>query len=146
MYGKENKEIKSYCAIIMPTDSNFNIFSFSPSPRLLALVSRDLVAAEGHYHRSCYCLYTKGVDNTAAEDVGAHAVNQSRCDINTQYEAAEKQSFSELFSYIREELFVNSNVVPMTDLTARLAQSMGILGVATVKSLNQGTCPLQIGS
>ena len=34
----------------------------------------------------------------------------------------------------REELFVNSNVAPMTDLTARLAQSMGILGVTTVKA------------
>lgn len=27
--------------------------------RVLAIVSRDLVAAEGHYHRSCYRLYTK---------------------------------------------------------------------------------------
>lgn len=69
--------------------------------RILALVSRDLVAAEGHYHRSCYRTYTK-------EEVskGVVANNEDGGDDTdaTQYEAAVKQSYDELFLFIRTEL------------------------------------------
>ena len=27
--------------------------------RMLAIAARDLVAAEAHYHKSCYCKYTQ---------------------------------------------------------------------------------------
>lgn len=41
--------------------------------RILAIVSRDLVAAEGHYHRSCYRLYTK-------EDIPKNVSACDECD------------------------------------------------------------------
>ena len=85
---------------------------------MLAIVSKDMVAAEEHYHRSCYHLYTKD-SNTTGQDSGKGA-SVAKVDTAGEYEAAKKQSYNDLFSYIREELFVNPDLVPMTNLTARL--------------------------
>lgn len=89
---KNTREPLTLCAELRADDKFRKVAVQKLDSRILALVSRDLVAAEGHYHRSCYRLYTKGEDNTAAEDVGGTS------DIDTQYEAAEKQSFSSLTS------------------------------------------------
>ena len=69
--------------------------------RILAQVSRDLVAAEGHYHNSCYKLYTKeevSRKEVANNEDGGDAVDDA------QYEAAVKQSYNELFLFIRTQL------------------------------------------
>jgi hypothetical protein len=95
---------------------------------MLAIVSRNLVAAEGHYYRSCYRLYTKD-SNTTVQDSG-ECTSIAIADTDAEYEAAEKQSYNDHFSYIREELFVNPDVVPLINLTARLV----VLGVETVKT------------
>ncbi len=95
--------------------------------RILAIVSRDLVAAEGHYHRSCYRLYTK--DEVSKEVV---ATNEDD-DAAAQYEAAVNQSYNELFCFIRMELFGSPQVMTMTNLTSRLVASMNSLGIVHVK-------------
>lgn len=100
--------------------------------RVLASVSRDLVAAEGHYHRSCYRMYTKNSNNIAQESSDGSGATAP--DTDHGYEAAEKQSFNELFSYIREELFASPDVVPMATLTARIVGGMVGLGKETVKA------------
>ncbi|XP_056156559.1 uncharacterized protein LOC130130771 [Lampris incognitus] len=95
--------------------------------RILAIVSTDLVAAEGHYHRSCYRLYTK-------EEVskGEVASNEDD-DAAAQYEAAVNKAYDELFLFIRMELFGNPQVMTMTDLSSRLVASMNSQGIAQVK-------------
>ena len=57
-------------------------------------MSRDLVAAEGHYHR-CYRGYTRGesVESSDGMEQGENA--------ETQYEAADKHAHEELLAYIR---------------------------------------------
>ncbi|KAK5921266.1 hypothetical protein CgunFtcFv8_024983 [Champsocephalus gunnari] len=60
-------------------------------------------------------------------------INETNDD-GVQYDAAEKQSYSELFSFIREELFLNPAVVPLIDFTARLVSRMNGLGITKVKS------------
>ncbi|KAM9333381.1 uncharacterized protein KZ484_018411 isoform 1-T2 [Pholidichthys leucotaenia] len=100
--------------------------------RMFAIVSRDLVAAEGHYHRTCYREYTRD-SSTTTQDSGKGA-SAAPTDTDAEYEAAEQQSYNDLFSYVREELFVNPDVVPMTNLTARLVEGMVTLGVETVKA------------
>lgn len=67
--------------------------------KMLALLSRDLVAAERYYHKSCYKLYTKG-EVPASSVAGAE---QSQCEYGA-YQEAEKQSYDELFLYIKNEL------------------------------------------
>ncbi|KAI4809933.1 hypothetical protein KUCAC02_018788 [Chaenocephalus aceratus] len=98
--------------------------------RILAIVSRELVAAEGHYHRSCYRLYTKDAAPVAASSAPDGEDIDETNDDGVQYDAAEKQSYSELFSFIREELFLNPAVVPLIDFTARLVSRMNGLGIA----------------
>lgn len=49
------------------------------------------------------------------------------------YEAAEKHSYSELFLYVRNELFPNPEVLPMTDLTSRIVTCMHSLGISQVE-------------
>ena len=92
--------------------------------RILAIVSRDLVAAEGHYHTSCYKIYTKEVSKEEVvniEDDGDSA--------DAQYEAAVKQSYNELFLFIRTEIFGNPCVITMPSLTSRLVSSIKSQGI-----------------
>ena len=51
----------------------------------------------------------------------------------TQYEAAEKHAHEELLAYIRNDLFSNSEVILVTELTSRLVLSMDYLGFSQVK-------------
>ena len=65
--------------------------------RMLAIMNRELVAAEGHYHRSCYRLYTKDTIPTRS-DVSASM--EQATEVN-YYQTIEMLAFKELLSYIR---------------------------------------------
>ncbi|KAG0715097.1 hypothetical protein GWK47_012734 [Chionoecetes opilio] len=98
--------------------------------RILGLLSRDLVAAEGHYHKSCYKFFTKD-DSPAAARSGA-GENQEESE-GARYEEAEIEALEELFLYIRTELFPNPEVLPMINLTSRLERSMMSRGIIQLK-------------
>ncbi|KAG0714107.1 hypothetical protein GWK47_001671 [Chionoecetes opilio] len=95
--------------------------------RILGIVSRDIVAAEAHYHRS-YRFYTQG--ETSQQKGAVSADDKEDEDI---YEAAVSQSYSELFHYIRMELFGTPKVLMITDVTSRLVASMKSFGVDQVQ-------------
>ncbi|KAG0727926.1 hypothetical protein GWK47_033604 [Chionoecetes opilio] len=61
-------------------------------PRILGLLSIDLVAAEGHYHKSCYKLFTKD-DSPGAARSGA-GENQEESE-GARYEEAEIEALEE---------------------------------------------------
>ena len=72
--------------------------------RVLAAVSRDLVAAEGQYHRSCYRFYTKDEATKTMSD--QHLEDEP-------YENMANKAYSDLFQYI---LFKDINCsVPLTE-------------------------------
>ena len=96
---------------------------------MVTIVSRELVADEAHYHRSCYQLYIKDADATTASNV----VEGDSDNAETQCEVAKKQSYIELFSFARGALFVHPDVVQLTGLPSRLVPSMHSLGVTQVK-------------
>ena len=83
--------------------------------RILTLVSRDLVAAEGHYHRSCYRNYTRYLNT--AKSVSTEE-GTDHCAV------ALEKSYTELFHFIRTDLFVTPRVMTMVELFSRLAASM----------------------
>ena len=64
--------------------------------KVLAALSRDLVAAEGHYHKSCYKLYTKN-ESTSTFDMSEELEEHSA------YNKAVEQAHQELFMFIRNE-------------------------------------------
>ena len=107
--------------------------------RIIAITSRDIVAAGAHYHASCYKSYTnikehdhldgKEVDNTT-EITGIHS-----------YEVAEIDAYKQLFHFIRNEVIQNKVVVPVAQLTEKLAEFMfskgEVLKTATKKNIRR---------
>lgn len=112
--GQNKREKVVQCRELRADEKIRSVATKKMDSRILAIVSRDLVAAEGHYHRSCYRLYTK-------EDIPKNVSACDECDdVEAQYDAAVQSSFDELFQFIRVELFANPKVMSMTDLTSRL--------------------------
>ena len=94
--------------------------------RMLSITSRELVAAEGHYHRSCYRSYTCG------EPVVSSVLVDDAQNVHDVYKIAESQSIEELFSHIRNEQIPSQDIVLMTALRRRFEQSMSFHGVTEV--------------
>lgn len=126
--GENTREPIIQCVELRADDKIRSAATKRLDQRILALLSRELVAAEGHYHKSCYKVYTKG-DASASSGAGEE---QEQCE-QAVYEEAEKQSYEELFLYIRNELLPNPVVLPMTDLTARLERSMHSHGISQIR-------------
>ncbi|KAG7171041.1 hypothetical protein Hamer_G025577 [Homarus americanus] len=97
--------------------------------RILAIVCRDLVVAEGHCHKFCYRYYTKDVDTVEASD----ARDEKEGNDESRYEAAVMQSYNQLFLFIRNELFAKPQVMIMADLFSRLVASMKSFGTDHVR-------------
>ena len=93
--------------------------------RILALVSRELVAAEAHWHHSCYKNYTrtnsKSENTTDTEEV---------CDTYTE---AELNAFSRLCNYIRNNIFQKNNIMDLAQLSDMLKGWMLESGVTEIK-------------
>lgn len=98
---------------------------------VLGLLSRELVAAERHYHRSCYRDYTRPEQGQSrASSAGIDNENDNPA---MQYDDAVRQSKRELFSFIRNELFSKPDVMPMTDLMSKLTEKLASHGFKDVK-------------
>ena len=91
---------------------------------MVECASSVLVAAEGHYHRSCYRNYTRYL-NTAQ--------SVSTEEGTDHYAVALEKSYTELFHFIRTDLFVTPQVMTMVELFSRLAASMHTCGIDTIE-------------
>ena len=100
--------------------------------RVLALVSRDLVAAEGHYHRSCYRDYTRTKKKSHSSVNTGDIDSDNSADM--QCESAMQSAKEELFPFIRNELLLKPDVVPMTQLTSIFINNLANHGVTEVKA------------
>ena len=84
-------------------------------PRMMAITSRDLVAAEGHYHRSCYRRYTKQTSSKTNSETSGDPV-AFRPDPDEEYAKTEVHCYSGLFRFIRDVIFEKPQVIRMTEL------------------------------
>jgi len=99
--------------------------------KLLALLSRELVAAEGHYHRTCYRIYTRPENpSLSIKDANAGAESENA---DLFYDDAMQLAREDLFSHIRNDLFLNPNVVPLVHLSTRFMNKLTELGVTNIK-------------
>uniref|UniRef100_UPI00358F0FB3 uncharacterized protein n=1 Tax=Myxine glutinosa TaxID=7769 RepID=UPI00358F0FB3 len=126
--GQKTRETLVQCSEVRAGDQIRKAATRKLDHSILAITSRKLVAAEGHYHRSCYRAYTR-VNFAANMDVGEGQEDNTEA----QYEVAERDSYEQLFSYIRNEMFPNPEVLPMTDLMSRLQTYMESFGVNQVR-------------
>ena len=82
---------------------------------IIAVTSRDIVAAEAHYHLSCYKNYTRvKIKDTGEEDA---------------YGMAERESYANLFEYIRSEIIPNKEIVSVAFLCSKLESFMLSCGI-----------------
>lgn len=96
--------------------------------RILAITSRDTVAAEAHYHASCYKSYTniKTSDHVGDKEVE----NLSQVTDMLSYEVAEVEAYVQLFHYIRNQVIPHKKIVPVAQLTEKLEAFMSSKGEA----------------
>lgn len=93
---------------------------------ILALVCRDMVAAEANYHRSCYRNYTR-TTTTSCEEL--HTPE----DCFDDYSEVERDSYDDLLKFIRNSILPNKQIVPMKSLADKLQSIMKSKGIQQVK-------------
>ena len=93
--------------------------------KIIAVASRDIVAAEAHYHVSCYKNYTRN-STKAFESDKENGIKENQTDEtdDLQYEIIERKAFTNLFEYIRSDIILNKKIVSVTSLTAKLESFM----------------------
>lgn len=85
--------------------------------KILAITSRDIVAAEAQYHISCYKRYTVKVTVKECKE-------KDNDDDEGTYHTIENQAFANLYKFIRTEIIPNKRIVTVTSLTAKLESFM----------------------
>ena len=96
--------------------------------KLLAIVSRDLVAAEACYHGTCCREYTRPKPETGTSSTLSFT---SRDD---EYACTESAVHEKLFDYMRNNvLAVTPNLIRLTDLTQMMISYMTDLGIKETK-------------
>lgn len=85
--------------------------------KILAVTSRDIVAAEAHYHRSCYKNYTRV--KTKEHEHEGKGENESDGD-----KLIEREAYANLFDYIRTDIIPSKKIVLISSLTTKLESFM----------------------
>ena len=93
--------------------------------KILAITSQIIVAAEAHYHKTCYRNYTRDEKPKAATAIMTNA--------EVAYQEAEQQSFLMLFKYIRDTMFTDPQAIRLTHLAEKLVEFMKTYGYDDVK-------------
>ena len=96
-------------------------------PRILAIVTRELVAAEECYHKSCYRDYTRNVQG------GVSSGDKKEEDECPEYTKAESQDYENLFTYIETSLLQNPRIVRMAVLYTLFTSLLKSEGVTKIK-------------
>lgn len=98
--------------------------------RMLAITSKELVAAKGHYHRSCYRTYTRG--EPASNKELPDDEQQFEEYATDWYKTAETQALQEIVKYIKTELLPLNYIVPMTIVRKKFKEFMSCHGASNV--------------
>lgn len=94
--GQNTRESLIQCSELCADDRIRKAAGIKLDQRMLAITSRELVATEGHYQRSCYRAYTRVVEPAASSQAKEQSGNAEEL-----FQTAEKYSYEELFLYIR---------------------------------------------
>ena len=95
--------------------------------KILVATSRELVAAEAHYHKTCYRDYTRKYYSQPSNKSGTVE------DGDQTYADVEDDVYQMLFANIRDDFLPNPHVLTMVELTASLVLYMKAHGVEEVQ-------------
>ena len=96
-------------------------------PRILAIVTRELVAAEACYHKSCYRDYTRNIQGAVSN---GDKKEEDEC---PEYTNAESQAYENLFTYIETRLLQNPRIVRVVELYTLFTSFLKSQGVTEIK-------------
>ena len=96
-------------------------------PRILATVTRELVAAEACYHKSCYRDYTRNIQGAVSN---GDKKEEEEC---PEYTNAESQPYENLFRFIETRLLQNPRIVRMVELYTLFTSFLKSQGVTEIK-------------
>ena len=122
--GKNTREKLVQCYDLRSDQTIRNIALANHDAKILAIVSRELVAAEACYHRSCNKVYTRPLKECTtcagpAED--------------EEYNIIESKAYEKLFDYIRSNVLDNPRLVRLTEISQQMVLFMQDLGAKVIK-------------
>jgi len=87
--------------------------------KLIAITSRDIVAAEACYHLTCYKKYT-----VIRPSRPTFADSKDQKDCENDYKTAEMSALQMLYRFLRVNLFSNPRIVSLVELTSKVVSAM----------------------
>ena len=103
--GKDVRE-KLIQGIDLRADENIRKTALAKNDsKLLAIVSRDLVAAEACYHGTCYREYTRPKPETGTSSTLSFTSQDD------EYACTEAAAYEKLFDYVRNNVLVTPNLI-----------------------------------
>ena len=125
--GSRSREVLIQCSELRADETVRRIAIVNNDSRILAIVSRELVAAEACYHKSCYRDYTRPHlhSGTSNETTAASS--------DEEYARLESKAYEMLFDHVRSSILEKPKLVKMTDLTNTLLSFMQDLGAKEIK-------------
>ena len=125
--GTRNREPLVQCRDLRADHSIRKSAMEKKDSRILAIASREIVAAEACYHRTCYKVYTRaGASPTGASDGCGESLEDG-------YVNFESEAYQMLFDYIRSDVLANEKIVRLTEITELLVSYLTSLGVEEIK-------------
>ena len=122
--GSKTWELLQKCVTMEADEALRNAAISKMESHVTAALSRDAVAAEVHFHRSCYRSYTK-LDNPRT-DVPAPS--------EMDYSTTETTAFVKICDYIQNDLIANPRAILFAELRNIMVSYMTDLGVTATES------------
>ena len=113
--GTRNREPLVQCRDLRAAHSIRKSAMKKKESTILAIASREIVAPEACYHRTCYKGYTRA---EASPTIGFDGCGES---LEDEYTNLESKAYQILFDYIRSDVLANEKMVRLTELTELLA-------------------------
>ena len=121
--GKDVREKLIQCIDLRAEENIRKTALAKNDSKLLAIVSRDLVAAEACYHGTCYREYTRPKPETGSSSTLSFTPQDH------EYACIESAAYEKLSDYVRNNVLVTPNLIMLTDLTQTMISYMKDLGI-----------------
>ena len=125
--GTRNREPLVQCRDLSADHSIRKSAMKKKDNRILPIASREIVAADACYHRTCYKGYTRAEASATIASDGCGEL------VEDEYTNLESEAYQMLFDYIRSDVLANEKTVRLTELTELLASYLTSLGVEEIK-------------
>lgn len=128
--ASRSREPLIQCTDLRADDSIRTIAVAKGDSRIIAVVTRELVAAEACYHRSCYRDYTRPAKVSNFNPGPESKEGDDGADEN--YRCIESQAYEKLFEFIRSDLLENPRLIKMVDMRDLLLSFMRSMGATEI--------------